>query len=89
MMKTVELRTAFCWHCEKCSELNFTEPVVYECSPEERGDLFRKFHDMNEWSELPEGWQQFQAVYCPDVVKCCKCGSEFKAIDEQEADEDD
>lgn len=88
-MKTVELRTAYCWHCDECSELNFAESVVYECSQEEKEDLFREFHDLDEWDELPEDWQQFQSVYCPEVVQCCKCGTEFMAIDELEVDEDD
>lgn len=88
-MKTVELRTAYCWHCDECSELNFSESVLYECSNEEKEDMYRYFHDMDEWDALPEGWQQFQTVCSPETVKCSKCGVEFNAIDERDADEDD
>ena len=88
-MKSVELRTAYCWHCDECSELNFCESVVCETTGAEKEEIYRYFHDLDEDDELPDRWQDFETVCRPDTVKCKKCGTEFKTEHESDPDDED
>lgn len=82
-MQTVELKSAYCWHCEDCGFTNFDLPQKAELTDEDREAAYRKFHDLSEFSRLPEGWQDFELVMIPDTVTCPNCHREFKAIDER------
>lgn len=81
-MKTVELKTAYHWHCEECAYENFEMPQKAELNDESREDAFRHFHQLDAWAELPERWDQFEMVCIPDIVICNDCKAEFSTIDE-------
>lgn len=88
-MRTVELRTAYCWHCDECSELNFCESEIYETTGTEKEEIYRYFNGLDEDEELPDRWHEFETVCRPDIVKCNKCGTEFEAKDELDPDDED
>lgn len=87
-MKSVELRTAYCWHCDECSELNFCESVIYETTEAEKEEVYRYFHDLEDYDELPDNWRDFQTVCKPGIVKCRQCNTEFETEDEVDPDEE-
>ena len=84
-MPTVELQTAYRWHCDKCSAENFAVPEKAELIDDEREEAYRKYHDVEEWEELPEGWSDFDLVWLPKLVTCKDCGEQFDAINETRA----
>jgi len=86
--RRVELKTAYHWHCEECGRENFDLPSKAEMTDEDREDAFRKFHELDEWVQLPEGWKQFEMVWIPDYVTCVHCGETFGTVDERLYDGD-
>ena len=88
-MQRVELKTAYHWICEECCEDNFALPQKAELTDEAREDAFRQINDLQEWDELPEGWQCFDLVCIPNIVTCKKCGEKFTTVDERFVTEED
>lgn len=84
-MAKVRLLTAYCWDCPNCAAENFARSQAAELSLEDREAIyrhFRHFHeDLEPWQELPEGWDQFEAVTFPEKVRCCKCHQVFDTED--------
>ena len=78
----VELKTAYHWHCENCAAVNFALPEKAELTEAQREEAYREFHEMEEWEELPEGWERFDMVWIPDFVTCSECGETFGTLDE-------
>lgn len=76
-VKTVELKTAYCWTCEDCSEVNFALPQKAELTDDDAAEAYRSFHGLEEWADLPDGWRQFELVWIPPVVECKVCGMRF------------
>lgn len=87
MMRIVELKTAYHWHCDECAAENFALPQKAELTQEEREEAFREVHQLEEWAELPEGWENFELVHIPKVVTCTDCGAEFLTMDERSESE--
>lgn len=83
-MRTVELKAAFHWHCEDCGLENFALPRKAELHDDEREAAYRRFNDLDEWAELPEGWREFELVMVPERVTC-QCGATFGTLDEESA----
>lgn len=77
------LLSAYVWDCDECGAENFERAIVAEMHEEEREEMFRSFHDLDEWAELPDGWRDFQMVTRPDAVKCRTCGATFDAEDDR------
>ena len=82
-MQVVELKTAYHWHCEVCSEENFALPKKAELTDDERERTFRHFHDMEDFEQLPDGWESFEIVEVPNTVQCIACRTSFKTVDER------
>lgn len=80
----VELRTAYHWHCENCAQENFALPQKAELTDSDRESAFRNFMQLDDWAELPEGWEHFELVHIPAKVVCSACGTEFETMDERE-----
>ena len=76
------LLTAYVWDCDECGAENFLRPMTAEVVEDDREKLFRRFHDLDEWSPLPDGWQDFQLVTRPNSVECRECSSVFEAEDD-------
>ena len=83
-MKVVELQTAYHWYCPHCDAANYALPQKAEFTKEGREEAYRDFHGLEEWEELPEGWDQFEMVQIPHIVRCFACHEEFKTIDERQ-----
>lgn len=81
--KTVELKMAYHWICERCSADNFALPSREELTDEDREEAYRIYHALDEWSELPEGWKDFDFVWKPRTVTCQNCGETFETKDEE------
>ena len=75
------LLTAYVWDCDACGAENFERSIVAELCDEDREEIFRRLHELDQWAELPEGWRDFQIVSRPDSVKCQQCGAGFEAED--------
>jgi len=84
-MDTVELKTAYHWHCEECAAANFSLPMVLELTEEEAETVYRDYYRLQEYDELPEDWRSFKLVYIPKTVKCAECNMEYKTMDETTA----
>jgi hypothetical protein len=82
-MRTVELQTAFSWHCEECGHLNFALPQKAELTEADAETAYRHFHQLEDFAELPEGWQSFELVEIPDTVVCSECCEMFETTDER------
>lgn len=82
-MLTVELRPAYVWTCETCASVNFCQGMTWEGSDEDREAMFREFHELEDWQELPNNWRDFEPVYVPETVKCHHCSEEFSTRDER------
>lgn len=83
MAATVTLQTAFRWLCDECGEEHFAMPIKAEfCDEEEREEMFRKMNDMEEFEELPDGWQGFEMVAIPEEVTCKRCGNKYATENE-------
>lgn len=82
-MRTVELKTAFHWHCDDCSAENFSLPQKAEMTDEEAEAAYREFHELDRWQSLPPGWRCFEMVQRPDWVRCSQCGNAFATKDEE------
>lgn len=80
---SVELQMAYHWHCDECGQSNFSMPIKAEFALGEKEEAFRKVNEVDEWSELPDGWQDFECVTLPDTVSCSRCGTEFDTVDER------
>ncbi|TWU67281.1 hypothetical protein V7x_28550 [Crateriforma conspicua] len=76
-MQSVELRTAFSWHCPSCRAANFVQPDVADLSDDDAEAAFRRFNDLEPWQPLPSDWQEFEIVTMPPRVTCCRCHREF------------
>jgi hypothetical protein len=85
-MKTVELKTAYHWHCDKCASENFVMPQKAELTEEEAEEAYRKFNDLESWADLPDDWRNFELVQRPNYVICDKCEERYCTIDETTAD---
>lgn len=87
-MKQVELKPAYAWHCEECGEQNFCTGIVAEFVDDaDREELFRSYHGLDDWAELPDNWRQCHFSCVPEEVECKSCGSKFETIDEVAPDE--
>ena len=86
-MPAVELQTAYRWCCPSCGEENFALPRKMEFTDDSREDAYRHFHELDEWSPLPDGWEQFEMVHLPDEVTCQHCQGRFTTTDERDSDE--
>ena len=86
-MDAIELKLAFWWFCENCSEENFVKSQVTELTDEQREEAYRGMHELGEWEELPEQlpeqWDQFQMTTTPEIVTCVNCKTQFHARDEE------
>lgn len=82
-MRTVELQTAYHWHCDECGEICFSLPWNAEFGPGEREEAYRKFHELDDWQPLPDGWEQFEMVTIPEIVECWNCKTRFTTVDER------
>jgi hypothetical protein len=78
------LLTAYVWDCDDCGAENFERSIIAELHDDEREEMYRHFHELDEWAELPEHWREFQMVTRPDSVTCCECGMVFDATDDNE-----
>jgi len=83
--RTVELKTAFHWHCDECSQENFALPQKVELTDEDADRAYRWHHGLDDWCDLPEGWRQFEIVSIPDKVRCSNCDEVFLTMDESSA----
>ncbi len=81
----VELKTAYHWHCERCSAENFALPQKAEMTKQDAEEAYRHFHGLEDWEELPLRWDEVELVQIPDTVKCTECGGEFLTMDESDA----
>lgn len=81
------LLTAYVWDCEHCGAENFARAVVAELCDDHREELYRHFHHLEAWEELPTRWREFEIVTHPDTVTCRSCGMEFEAKCDDEADQ--
>jgi len=88
-MDQVEMKLAFAWYYEECSELNFCLPQKAELTKDEREDAFRQEHLLDEFSELPDHWDCSEYMCIPEQVACNNCGTEFEAVDESPPEEFD
>lgn len=89
-MKTkARLLSAYVWDCDNCGTENFVRSIVAEMCDEDREEMFRHFHDLDQWAELPANWRDFQMVTRPDEVTCCECEAKFEAEDDREGDDHD
>lgn len=77
------LLSAYVWDCDECGVENFERAIVAELTDEDREEMFREFHELDEWAELPENWRDFQMVTRPDGVTCKACGEVFEAEDDR------
>ena len=84
-MRVVELKSAYHWHCDYCGHANFALPQKAELTDADAEEAYRKFHDLDEWSELPEGWRDFELVHLPDTVMCEECQTSYVTVDERSA----
>lgn len=87
-MKSVELKTAYWWHCEECGSENFSRSIKIELAPGEKEEVYRSFHDLDDYAELPEGWDQFETCHIPDEVCCSFCGAKFATVNERDGGDD-
>lgn len=85
-MQTVELKTAYWWHCEECAAENFTMPMKAEMTDSDAEELFRESHSLHEWESLPDNYRDFEMVCIPDEVTCSECGTNFATKDERADD---
>lgn len=82
-MQVVELKSAYHWHCENCAAENFALPAKAELTDEEAEYAYRRFHDLEDFAPLPDGWREFEMVQVPSKVVCSQCQTQFRTIDEQ------
>ncbi len=82
--RTVELKTAYHWHCEECGVENFALPRKAELTDDEAEEAYRLYHYLDSYSPLPDDWRQFEIVEIPDVVECDQCYAKFATKDERE-----
>lgn len=87
--RKVELHPAHIWTCEDCGRDNFERCVEAEMPDDERAEMFRKFHHMQEYEELPEGWEGFGMVTAPEEVTCQHCGAEFETEEHGTIEDED
>ena len=87
-MDQVEMKLAFAWFCDECSELNFCLPQRAEMTIEDRMQAFRQEHMLDEFAELPDYWDNSEYVCIPETVTCQNCNTVFEAVDEEETDEE-
>ena len=88
-MKTkARLLSAYVWDCDNCGAENFERSIVAEMCDDDREEMFRQFHDLDQWAELPSNWRDFQMVTRPDEVTCSECGMRYEAEDDREDDHD-
>ena len=80
--KVVELKSAFHWHCDQCGESNFALPQKAEMTDDDAEYAYRRFHDLDDWCELPADWRQFEMVSIPSKVTCSRCEGVFLTMDE-------
>jgi len=84
-MEKARLLTAYVWDCDSCGAENFERSQVAEfVDDEDREDVFRKFHNLPLYADLPEGWQDFQLVTRPDTVTCGECGMKYEATEDHD-----
>lgn len=84
-MRTVELNTAYHWHCDDCGADNFSLALRVEFPPGEHEQAYRHLNDLDDWADLPEDWDQFELVTIPTTVQCSECGREFATVEDIEA----
>lgn len=82
-MRRVELRSAYCWYCDDCGELNYEQPQRAELTDEDAEAAYRHFYQLDDYAELPKNWRDFEMVEIPPVVQCVECKAEFEAMDEE------
>jgi hypothetical protein len=76
-MPKVELWQAYYWICENCGRTNFGVPEPVPLDPARKEELFRQFNHLEQWTELPEGWEDFELITAPKKVACHCCHDHF------------
>lgn len=87
--RIIELKSAYCWYCDDCSEVNFDLPKKLELNEEQRLKAYRQFSRTEDWEPLPKNWRDFEIISIPDTVKCKDCGAEFRTVDERDVKDED
>ena len=82
-MKAVELKTAYHWHCDTCSEENFSLPEKLELTDDKAEEMFRYFNNLGPYADLPDDWRDFEVVKMSDTVTCKNCGEKFLTTGEE------
>lgn len=70
----VELIPAFFWYCPECDSENFERAIAFECSEEDKVELF-------EAMDVLEHMDTSDLLRAPEVVKCKSCNKEFNTMD--------
>lgn len=81
--RRVELRTAFYWYCDNCDAINYALPKKSELTDDAAEIAYRKFHNLEDYCDLPDDWRDFELVEIPPTVQCNVCDEKFETIDEQ------
>ena len=81
-MDTVELQTCYWWYCNNCATKNYCDPIAPEFIDNEQEDAYRVINGLEDWQELPEGWENFEMICIPETVICTQCKTEFLTSEE-------
>jgi len=82
-LRIVELRQAFQWFCEDCGHSNFAQSRVAELTDADRETVYRTFHQLEPYAELPENWEDFDMCCIPTRVTCEVCKTKFSTQSEE------
>ena len=72
----VNLQTAFEWTCPSCESSNFASSWAAEDSDAELEAAYRECHEIDDWQELPKGWQEKMCM-APLQVVCRSCKERY------------
>lgn len=86
-MRNVEVRSAAVWKCDECGEENFCKLQIAELTDQEAEEAYRRFNELEPWSQLPEHWRDFEMITTPSVVECQRCGEKFSTKQPRTEDE--
>jgi hypothetical protein len=89
-MDIIKLKAAFTFICPACGCENYITPLTNEdTTPDEREEFFRIMLDLEEWQDLPEGWESQEIAFQPEIVECAKCDKEYATCSQPEEEDYD